>query len=115
MSFQKYKSDSFCVGGRHRSSTKNIYGDITSEGSKVLIGYCSSGNRKKLMTVKDNTKKAGGSGDFFKNQGKKGLNVSKKMAKNVLRSQDELWKLEQTLVVQLHHGALKKLYQAHLK
>ena len=29
MSFQKIKSDSFCVGGRHESSTKNIVGEIT--------------------------------------------------------------------------------------
>ena len=29
MSFQKFKSDSYCVGGRHRSATKNIVGDIT--------------------------------------------------------------------------------------
>ena len=28
MSFQKFKSDSFCVGGQHRSSTVKIYGDI---------------------------------------------------------------------------------------
>ena len=36
------------------------------------------------MTVSDNTIKAEGLGDFFMNLGKKGLNVSKKMAKNVL-------------------------------
>ena len=36
------------------------------------------------MTVSDNTIQAEGLGDFFKNHGKKGLNVSKKMAKNVL-------------------------------
>ena len=48
MSFIKFKSDSCCVGGRHRSSTKNVYGDITSKGSKVLIGYCSICNKKKL-------------------------------------------------------------------
>ena len=84
MSFQKLKSDSYCVGGRHRSATVNIYGDINSKGSKVLIGYCSICNRKKSMTVSDNTIKAKGLGDFFKNLGKKGLNVSKKMAKNVL-------------------------------
>ena len=38
------------------------------------------------MIVSDNTKKAEGLGDFFENLGKKGLNVSKKMAKNVLSS-----------------------------
>ena len=26
MSFQKFKSDSYCVGGRHKSGTKNIVG-----------------------------------------------------------------------------------------
>ena len=36
------------------------------------------------MTVSDNTKKAEGLGDFFRILGKKGLNVSKNMAKTVL-------------------------------
>ena len=63
---------------------KNIFGDVTSKGSKVLIGYCSICNRRKSMTVSDDTIKAEGLGDFFKNLGKKGLNVSKEMAKNVL-------------------------------
>ena len=84
MSFNKFENDSYCVGGRHRSATTKIYGNITSKGNKVLIGYCSICNRKKSMTVSDNTIKSEGLGDFFKNLGKKGLNVSKKMAKNVL-------------------------------
>ena len=45
MGFQKFKSDSYCVGGRHRSATIKIYGDLTCKGSKVLIGYCSVCNR----------------------------------------------------------------------
>ena len=36
------------------------------------------------MTVSDNTIQAKGLGDLFKNLGKKGLNASKKMAKNVI-------------------------------
>ena len=36
------------------------------------------------MTVSDNTIEEEILGDFFKSLGKKGLNVSKKMAKNVL-------------------------------
>ena len=36
------------------------------------------------MIVSDNVIHDEGLGDFFKNLGKKGLNVSKKMAKNVL-------------------------------
>ena len=89
MSSQKLKSDSYCVGGRHHSSTTNITGDITNNKKtgkevKLLIGRCSICNRKKSMVVSDNVIQAEGLGDFFKNLGKKGLNVSKKMAKNVL-------------------------------
>ena len=82
MTLNKFKTDSYCAGGRRRSATKNIYGDITSKGNKVLIGYCSVCNRKKSMTVSDDTIKAEGLGDLFKNLGKKGLNVSKKMPKH---------------------------------
>ena len=38
MSFQKIKTDSYCLGGRHRSATVKVYGDSISKGSKVLIG-----------------------------------------------------------------------------
>ena len=84
MSFQKFKSDSCCVGGRHRSATVKIYGDITSKGSKVLIGYCSICNRTKSMTVSDNTIKAEGLSSFFKNVGKISAKAGKKLAKNVI-------------------------------
>ena len=84
MSFQKFKSDCYCVGGRHRSATVKIYGDITSKGNKVIIGYCSICNRKKSMTVSDNTIKAEGLSSFFKNLGKISSKAGKKLAKNVL-------------------------------
>ena len=48
MTFNKFKTNRYCNGGRHISATENIYGDITSRGSKVLIGYCSISNRKTL-------------------------------------------------------------------
>ena len=47
MSFNKFESDSYCVGGRHKSPTVKICDDITSKGNKVLIGFCSICNRKK--------------------------------------------------------------------
>ena len=89
MSFQKLKSDSYCVGGRHKSSTKDIVGDIsinkkTGKEVKLLVGKCVKCNRKKTMIVSDIVIYSEGLGDFFENLGKKGLNVSKKMAKNVL-------------------------------
>ena len=86
MSFEKFKSDSYCVGGRHRSGTVKIYGDITSKGSRVLIGFCSKCQRKNSMTVSDNTIEAEGLSDFFKDLGKSSVEVGKKLAKNVLKS-----------------------------
>ena len=89
MTFSKFKTDSYCVGGRHRSATKNIVGDITinkkiGKEVKLLVGECVIIDRKKTMIVSDNVIQAEDLGDFFKKLGKKGLNVSKKMAKNVL-------------------------------
>ena len=79
MSFQKLKTDSYCLGGRHRSATVKIDGDITSKGSKALIRSCSFCNRKKSMTVSDNTIKAEGLSSFFS---KKWENFLLKLAKN---------------------------------
>ena len=89
MNSQKFKSDSFCVGGKHRSGTKSITGEITcnkktGKAITLLVGKGVICDRKKSMIVSDNTIQAEGLGDFFKNLGKKGLNVSKKMAKNIL-------------------------------
>ena len=86
MSFLKIKSDSYCVGGRHRSATSKIYGDITSKIRKVQIGYCSvpSCNGKKSEAFSDNTIQVEGLGDFVKNCGKKGFNVFIKIGKNDL-------------------------------
>ena len=89
MSFQKFQTDSYCVGGRHRSSTKNIVGDITinkknGKEVKLLVGKCAICNRKKTMIVSDNVIQAEGLGDFFKNLGKISAKAGKKLAKNVL-------------------------------
>ena len=89
MSFQKFKSDSYCVGGRHRSATKNIVGDKTinkksSKEVKLLVGECVICNRKKTIIVSDNVIQAEGLGDFFKNLGQISAKAGKKLAKNVL-------------------------------
>ena len=89
MSFQKFKTKSYCVGQKHYSGTKNIIGEITINKKtgreiKLLVGQRSICNRKKSMIVSDNTIQAEGLGDFFKHLAKKRLNVTKKMAKNVL-------------------------------
>ena len=89
MSFNKFKTDSYCVGGRHRSGTKNIVGEITinkktGKEVKLLVGKCVICNRKKTMIVSDNVIQAEGLGDFFKNLGKISAKAGKKLAKNVL-------------------------------
>ena len=70
MSFQKFKSDSYCVDGRHRSATKDIVGNKTNNTKtgkevKLLVGKCVICNRKKTMIVSDNVIQAEGLGDFF--------------------------------------------------
>ena len=85
MSFQKLESESFCVGGRHRSAIINIFGDITSKGSKVLIGYCSLCNRKKSFTFSDNTAQAKGLGSSFKILRRILARTGKKFATNILK------------------------------
>ena len=83
MRFQKVKSDFSCVGGRHRSATVKIYGDITS---KVLIDFCTICNRENSMTVSDNTIQAESLGSFFKGLGKISAKASEKLATNVLKN-----------------------------
>ena len=89
MSFQKFKSQSYCVGGIQKSATKNIVGDITinkksGKEVKLLVGKCAICNRKKTLIVSDNVIQAEGLGDFFKNLGKISAKAGKKLAKNVL-------------------------------
>ena len=86
MSFQKLKTNSYCVGGRHQSATKkNIHRDITSKGNKVLIGFCSICNRKKSVTGSDNTIQAEGLGSFFENLREISAKAGKELATNVLK------------------------------
>ena len=52
MTFQKFKTKSFCVGGRHRSATTIIVGDITIKKTRkevnLLVGQCLICKRKNL-------------------------------------------------------------------
>ena len=65
------------------------------------------------MTISDNTMKADGLSDFFKNLGKKGMNSSKKMAKNVSsnpgRALDLTAKIVSAALSKLPEQALSKL------
>ena len=85
----KFETNSYCVGRKHHSGTKNISGEITinkktNKEIKLLVGKCMVCNRKKSMIVSDDTIKAEGLGSFFKNLGKISSKAGKKLAKNVI-------------------------------
>ena len=91
MNSQKFKSESYCVGGKHRSSTKNITGEITfnkktGKEFKLLVGKCVICDRRKSMIVSDNTIQAEGLGNFFKKLGKVSGKAAKKIATNALKN-----------------------------
>ena len=100
------------------SGTKCIGSEIaidkkTGKENKLLVGNCSICNRNKSMIVSDNTIQAQGLADFFKNLGKKGPNVSKKMAKNVIsnpsRASDLTAKIAAAAVSKIYKQALSTL------
>ena len=85
MSFQKYQSDSYCAGGRHRSATTKFYGDLSSKISKVIIGYCLC-IRKKFKIIFDKTIQAEGPGSFFNSLGRFSAKAGKKLANIVVKN-----------------------------
>ena len=72
--FQKFKSHSYCVGGRHYSDTTNIYGFISAKSTKMLKGSWSKCKRKKSMTESDAKIEAEGIKDFSKSISKATVN-----------------------------------------
>ena len=82
----KFKTNSYCVGGRHYSGTNNIRGVISAKGTKMLKGNCVKCNRNKSMTVSDATIEAEGLKDFFKSVGRATVNFGKKVANNPIRA-----------------------------
>ena len=53
MNSQKFKTNSYCVGGKHYSRTKNITGEITvnkktGKQNKLLVGKCVICDQKNL-------------------------------------------------------------------
>ena len=81
MSFSKFQSNSYCVGGRHYSQTLNINGDVTqnkqNQAIKLLRGTCSICKRNKSLIVSDQTIQAEGLSNFFRGIGKAAKNTAK--------------------------------------
>jgi len=67
MSYENFKTNSFCVGYRHRSATISIEGDVVKAGQNLIIGICVQCIRRNFMIVSDNTIQPGELGRFFKN------------------------------------------------
>ena len=84
--FNKFKTNSYCVGGRHYSGTNNIRGVASSKETKMLKGSCVKCKTKKSMTVSDASIEAEGLKDFFKSVGRATVNFGKKVAKNRVRA-----------------------------
>ena len=82
----KFKTNSYCVGGRHYSGTNNIRGFITSKGTKMLKVNCFKCKRNKSTTVSDATIEAEGLKDFFKSVGRATVNFGKKVANKPVRA-----------------------------
>ena len=82
----KFKTNSYCVGGRHYSGSNNIRGFVTAKGTKMLKGNCVKCKRNKSMTVSDATIEAEGLKDFFKRVGRATVNFGKKVANNPVRA-----------------------------
>ena len=82
----KFKANSYCVGGRHYSGTNNKRGVISAKGTKMLRGSCTKCGRNKLMTLSDATIEAEGLKDFFKSVGRATVNFGKQVANKPIRA-----------------------------
>ena len=86
MSFNRFKNNSYCVGGKHYSPTTSIYGDIRNNNVKVLRVTCMMCSRNKSLIVFYRTINREGLGDFFKHLGKAAGSAAKNVGKKILNN-----------------------------
>ena len=111
--FNKFKTTSCCVGGRHYSGTNNIRGfmgepasRITSKGTKMLKVNCVKCKRNKSITVSDATIEAELLKDFFKSVGKATINFGKKVANNPVQALELASKIGNAAASRIPRAAL---------
>ena len=109
MSFQKFKSDSYCVGSRHRSGTENIVGEIiynkkNGKEIKLLVGKSVICDKRKSMIVSHNVIPAESLGDFFKNLGNVSSRAAKKLATNALKNPARFLEIGANVAVAIASG-----------
>ena len=84
--FNKFKTNSYCVGSKHYSSTdpNSIEGSTAPNGRKYLKGKCSKCGKTKTMMISESTIEGEGLQSFFKNIYNKGIKpAARTVAKNV--------------------------------
>ena len=91
--FNKFKTNSYCVGGRYYSGANNIRGVASAKRTKMLKGFCAMCRRNKSMTVSGATIEAEGLKDFFKSVGRATVNFGKKVANNPVRALERASKI----------------------
>ena len=92
LSYQKFETNSYCVGVRHHSSTLFNEGDETKTCQEFLFGKCVQCNERQSLTVSNNTVAAEGLGNFFKTIGK----VLLEKVKSGCQSNEGSWKGNRT-------------------
>ena len=106
----KFKTNSYCVGGRHYSGTNNFHGFISAKGTKMLKGNCVKCKKNYSMTVSDATVEAEGLKDFFEIVGRATVNFGKKVANNPVRALETASNIGSAAASK----TLELLYQPHL-
>ena len=91
MSFNKFKNNSYCVGGKHYSATTKIRGILlkrkkTGLPVKLLRGTHTTCERNKSLIVSDQTIAAEELDDFFKHLGKSAKLVGTEILNNPARA-----------------------------
>ena len=76
MSHKKYKTSSYCPGGRHYSNKKSIEGGFSKTGRKLLIGNYVKCIKTKSIFVSDNPIQARELSNIFENIGKHSAKVA---------------------------------------
>ena len=99
MSYQKFKTTPYRVGGRHHSSTISTECEITRTGQKMFNGKSVQGKRKKSLIVSDNTIEAGRLSLFFKNLGDISDNEGTEVDKKFKKIPQERW-ISEKMVLQ---------------
>ena len=89
MSFQKFKTNSYWVGGKHYSGTKNIAGEITINKKtvkeiKLLVGKCVNCD-KKIKDCEWEYNKSKRIKKIFKSLGEISAKAGKNLATNALK------------------------------